>query len=115
PKRLALNTVPPPVVIEEANAAATPLAPGAERVQAGPGRSRLEFRFTALSFTAPEKVRFRTRLEGLDETWRDVGTQRTVAYEAVPPGDYRFRVMAENGDRVWNEAGASLAVEEIGR
>src|SRR5262249_33961397 len=64
-------------------------------------------------FTAPEKVRFRTRLEGLDETWRDAGGQRTIAYEAAPPGRYQFRVIAENGDGVWNETGAALAVEGL--
>jgi signal transduction histidine kinase len=111
PERLVLNGHAPPVVIEEASAGGHPLAQIAERVQAGPGRSRLEFRYTALTFTAPEKVRFRTQLEGLDETWRDTDGQRMAAYEAVPPGRYRFRVMAENGDGVWNEAGAALAVE----
>ncbi len=113
PERLALNTTPPPVVIEEASAGGKSLAAGAGGVQVGPGRSRLEFRFTALTFTAPEKVRFRTLLEGLDETWRDPDRQRTAAYEAVPPGRYRFRVMAENGDGVWNEAGAALAIEVL--
>lgn len=113
PERLPLNTVPPPVLIEEAGAGADALALGTARLQAGPGRTRLDFRFTALTFTAPEKVRFRTRLEGLDETWRDAGGLRTAAYEAVPPGDYRFHVMAENGDGVWNETGASLAIEVL--
>jgi len=113
PERLALNTVPPPVVVEEASTGGHPLVSDAGRVRVGPGRSRLEFRFTALAFAAPEKVRFRTLLEGLDETWSDPDRQRTVAYEAVPPGRYRFRVMAENGDGVWNEAGASLAVEVL--
>jgi signal transduction histidine kinase len=111
PERLVLNPVPPPVVIEEASAGGHALASGAGSVQAGPGRSRLVFRYTALSFTAPERVRFRTQLEGLDETWRDAGRARTMAYEAVPPGHYRFHVVAENGDGVWNETGAALAVE----
>jgi signal transduction histidine kinase len=101
------------VVIEEASAGGHPIAVDAGIVQAGPGRSRLEFRYTALTFTAPEKVRFRTRLEGLDETWRDAGTQRTAAYEAVPPGRYRFHVLAENGDGIWTETGAALAVEML--
>lgn len=113
PKQLALNTIPPPVVIEDVSANGRELASHLERVKTGPGRSRLEFHFTALSFTAPEKVRFRTRLEGLDETWRDVGHQRAVAYEAVPPGSYRFQVIAENGDGVWNKTGATLAVEVL--
>ena len=113
PERLSLNSVPPPVVIEEASAGGHTLASGAASVQAGPGRSRLVFRYTALSFTAPERVRFRTQLEGLDETWRDAGRVRTMAYEAVPPGRYRFHVVAENGDGVWNETGATLGVEVL--
>jgi signal transduction histidine kinase len=113
PERLVLNLMPPRVVIEEASASGRPIALDSEHAQVGPGRSRLVFRYTALTFTAPEKVRFRTRLEGLDETWRDGGTQRVAAYEAVPPGRYRFRVMAENGDGVWNEAGAALAIEVL--
>lgn len=113
PGRLSINTVPPPVVIEEAGDGKQVLPKGATHIQAGPGRSRLSFSFTALSFTSPEKVRFRTRLEGLDDTWRDAGTQREATYEAVPPGDYRFRVLAENGDGVWNEIGAALTVEVI--
>jgi signal transduction histidine kinase/ligand-binding sensor domain-containing protein len=111
PEKLALNQVPPPVMIEEARAGGHVFAQGAEGVRAGPGRTRLEFHYTAITFTAPEKVRFRTQLEGLDETWRDAAGQRMTAYEAVPPGRYRFRVMAENGDGVWNDAGAALAVE----
>ena len=31
-----------------------------------PGRGELEFQFTALSFLAPERNRFKYRLEGLD-------------------------------------------------
>ncbi len=108
PAALELNRVPPPVVIEEARARG--LARGPTALHAGPGRARLEFRYTALSFTAPEKVRFRTRLEGLETAWREVGTQRSAAYEAVPPGRYRFHVAAANGDGVWNETGAALAV-----
>jgi signal transduction histidine kinase/ligand-binding sensor domain-containing protein len=111
PERLTLNRVPPPVVIEEARIGEQALEAGADSLRGGPGRSRLEVQFTALSFSSPKKVRFRTRLEGLDESWRDTGEQRTAIYEAVPPGRYRFRVVAENGDGVWNEVGASLAVE----
>jgi signal transduction histidine kinase/ligand-binding sensor domain-containing protein len=113
PEQLVLNLMPPRVVVEEASAGGRSIALDSGRAEVGPGRSRLVFRYTALTFTAPEKVRFRTLLEGLDETWRDAGTQRAAGYEAVPPGRYRFRVMAENGDGVWNEAGAALAIEVL--
>jgi ligand-binding sensor domain-containing protein/signal transduction histidine kinase len=75
-----------------------------------PGKHRLEFRFTGLSFDAPELVRFRYRLEGLDPDWVEAGARRTAFYGFVPPGSYRFHVIACNGDGVWNEQGAGLAL-----
>ena len=95
PATVELNKLPPPVVIEEARAYGRAPEFGSTTLRAGPGRSRLEFRYTALSFSAPEKVRFRTRLAGLDDEWHDAGTLRIAAYEAVPPGSYRFRVLAD--------------------
>jgi signal transduction histidine kinase len=73
-----------------------------------PGKVRLEIRFTGLSLLVPEKVRFRYRLEGLDESWSDAGSRRTASYSHVPPGEYRFKVTACNNDGVWNEIGAVL-------
>jgi ligand-binding sensor domain-containing protein/signal transduction histidine kinase len=77
-----------------------------------PGKHRVEFRYTGLSFDAPEKMRFRYRLEGLDTDWVDAGTRRTAFYSYLPPGDYRFRVAACNNDGVWdeNESGLALTV-----
>src|SRR5829696_378790 len=98
PQRLTLNRATPPVLIEEARIGDRPFRAGGESMQGGPGLSRVEIRFSALSFTSPQKVRFRTPLEGLDDSWRDTGGQRTAVYEAVPPGQYQFRVVADNGD-----------------
>ena len=78
----------------------------------GPGSHKIEFRYNALNFSAPEQVRFRYRLDKLDTGWQDPekGSGRTVPYNLVPPGDYRFRVIACNSDGVWNEVGASLGL-----
>jgi signal transduction histidine kinase len=75
-----------------------------------PGPHRLEFRYAGLSFDAPERVRFRYRLEGLDSDWVEAGTRRAAFYGFVPPGSYRFQVIACNGDGIWNNAGASLSL-----
>ena len=130
PSKVRLNPLPPPVVIEEAivDGVAAPLVrltPEAERspgslpkglsidprmLQMGPGKQRLEFRFTGLSLTAPQKVRFKYRLEGLGGGWVDAGTRRVAQYEYLPPGEYRFHVTACNNDGVWNEVGDMLAL-----
>jgi ligand-binding sensor domain-containing protein/signal transduction histidine kinase len=70
---------------------------------------RLEINYTALSYVAPENVRFQYRLEGFDDDWVDAGTQRNARYPRLPAGSYRFRVKACNSDGVWNDAGAGFA------
>ena len=75
-----------------------------------PRTQRVEFRFTGLSLVAPEKVRFRYRLEGLEDDWVEGGFRRMASYTRLPPGRYRFCVTACNNDGVWNEDGAFLAV-----
>ncbi|HEV2453533.1 MAG TPA: two-component regulator propeller domain-containing protein, partial [Verrucomicrobiae bacterium] len=78
-----------------------------------PGRHTLEITYTGFSFDAPERVRFRYRMEGLDSSWVEAGTRRVAFYSYVPPGMYHFRVIACNGDGVWNEAGAGLALKAL--
>jgi len=71
----------------------------------GAGASVVEIAYTAFSFLAPAKVRFRYRLAGYDE-WQDVGARRTAYYTRLPPGSYRFEVVAANNDGVWARAPA---------
>lgn len=84
--------------------------PPVDSLSLAPGKHLLEFHYTGLSFDAPDRVRFRYRLEGLDQGWVEAGTRRVASYSSVPPGTYRFQVIACNGDGVWNDTGASLAV-----
>jgi signal transduction histidine kinase len=74
---------------------------------------KLEFRFAALSFAAPEKVHLRYRLDKIDSQWLELVGQRAAIYAGLPPGNYRMRVTACNNDGVWNETGATLAFEVL--
>ena len=109
PEHLSRNIVPPPVAIDEVlidDQRVGNLEPGPLTV--APGMRRFEFRYAGMSFIAPQKVRFRYRLEGFDRDWVDAGTRRTAYYTNLSPGSYRFHVLACNNDGVWNETGASL-------
>jgi ligand-binding sensor domain-containing protein/signal transduction histidine kinase len=110
PNRIAVNAVPPPVAIEQITADRQPFGrAGTGGRSALPARARdLQIDYTALSFVAPEKVRFRYKLENHDTDWQDVGGRRQAFYNDLPPGQYRFRVIASNNSGVWNEAGAFL-------
>jgi signal transduction histidine kinase/streptogramin lyase len=79
-----------------------------ESLRLAPGKHTLEFHYTGLSFDAPERVRFRYRLKGLDLDWVEAGNRRVAIYSFVPPGIYRFEVIACNGDGIWNRHGDSL-------
>jgi signal transduction histidine kinase len=75
-----------------------------------PGVQRLEFDYTGLKFSAPDKLRFRYWLQGLDADWVEVGARRTAYYSHVPPGRYRFQVAAHSGNGVWSEVGADASL-----
>jgi signal transduction histidine kinase/ligand-binding sensor domain-containing protein len=109
PGHLPFNKLAPPVQIEQVTADRKTYDPNAEgRLRLPPLVRDLQIEYTALSFVAPEKMRFRYKLEGRDGDWVEAGNRRQAFYDDLPPRDYRFRVMASNNDGVWNEAGASL-------
>lgn len=107
PARLPRDLPPPPLLIDEVRLDGRSLPPGARHLPSG--RHRLEFRFAALSFIAPEDVLLRHQLEGADRQWVDTGTDRTASYTNLPPGDYRLRVIARDSAGRWNTTGAALA------
>jgi signal transduction histidine kinase/ligand-binding sensor domain-containing protein len=75
-----------------------------------PRTHRVEFHFTGLSLVAPERVRFRYRLDPFDRDWAEAGTRRVAYYTGIPPGHYQFRVTACNNDAVWNQEGVRLGL-----
>jgi len=107
PARIRSNSLPPPVVIEQAVIDGTPLDLTSTGAVAFRGR-QLQIAYTALSLMVPERIRFKYRLDGLDRNWTEAGGRRNVAYVGLPPGPYRFRVIASNNDGVWNSEGAVL-------
>ncbi|MDX1530500.1 MAG: two-component regulator propeller domain-containing protein [Rhodothermales bacterium] len=63
-----------------------------------PGGRRFQFGFVAPSFVAPERLRYRYRLDGVDDDWVDAGDRREAFYTNVAPGAYTFRVQAIGPD-----------------
>jgi signal transduction histidine kinase/ligand-binding sensor domain-containing protein len=74
-----------------------------------PGHRRLDFEFSALSFTAPENIQFRYRLENYDDNWRETAL-RVANYSRLPAGNYVFRVLARTTEGEWTKTGAVLSV-----
>lgn len=133
PQNIKSNSRPPPVVIETVTVDNEPLQvpaqsggpsladsdfagnpptdpPAGTDVTISPDQQNFEIRYTALSFINSENLRFRYKLEGLDEAWVEAGTRRLAYFSHVPPGAYTFRVIAANSDNIWNERGAALKI-----
>lgn len=50
------------------------------------------FRFSAISFTGNEKIKYEYKLEGWDEKWIPANEPRRANFSNIPPGEYLFRV-----------------------
>jgi ligand-binding sensor domain-containing protein/signal transduction histidine kinase len=126
PAKLSVNSSPTSVVVESVIVDGETQAPprgtrdgrSAGRAKPGvleipAGAKHLEFQYTGLCFASPDQVRFRYKLEGIEQAWNEVGTRRFAQYTYLHPGSYRLLVSACNSDGVWNEAGAALAIRVL--
>jgi signal transduction histidine kinase/ligand-binding sensor domain-containing protein/DNA-binding response OmpR family regulator len=122
PERLSANAYVPPVVITDLLLFNTPVRPSEHSPLRRPiwaldsltldhKQSIFTLEFSALSYAAPERNRYRYRLEGLETGWNEVDSRRHLAtYTNLPARKYVFRVQGSNDDLRWNEAGARLAI-----
>jgi signal transduction histidine kinase/ligand-binding sensor domain-containing protein len=109
PEQLGINRDPPPVYIENV-VADHRVYPGNESLQLAANTREIEINFAGLSLVAPEKVRFKYRLDGWDTEWQDSSSRRQAFYTNLQPRTYTFHVIAANNDGIWNERGATISM-----
>ncbi len=73
--------------------------------------NNLTFNYIALSFVAPEKIRYKYILQGLDENWSPETEDAYARYTNLPPGEYTFKVRARNNDGHWSADAAGYSFE----
>ncbi|MBX7125067.1 MAG: response regulator, partial [Cyclobacteriaceae bacterium] len=69
--------------------------------------------FVALDYTYNRNNPYAYQLLGADSSWIQIGTQRTLNFAGLAPGDYTLRVKAANHQGVWNDAGTSLSIKVL--
>ena len=117
------NRLPPPVVLEEAWANKFALARNGH-TSVPPGNNTFDFRFTALSFSAPEKLHFKYRLEPFDKDWVDArhapycalhkhGSRRVLVPRAC--GKQLRHLERSGGQHAFRAAAAFLPDELVSR
>ncbi len=74
-------------------------------------QNSFSFQFAALSFRSPSTSRYRYKLEGLEQSWHEVGgDRRYAAYTSLPAGTYRFRVQGATNRGPWSEPGVAVSI-----
>ncbi|MDY0199532.1 MAG: two-component regulator propeller domain-containing protein [Tenuifilaceae bacterium] len=117
PADIFVNNVPPPVYINKVSVSQGNRSK-TEKLEYGyytkndtvtfpSSYSNFIFRYTAIEFYQPEKIKFRYKLEGFDNEWINPidSKQRYISYTNLNPGTYTFKVIAANSDGVWNQDG----------
>src|SRR5262245_31754060 len=115
PAQSPTNAAPPSAIIESVAVDGKTLiarpAPGQSLAVSVPPRSqRLEIAYRTPNVAAPNEVRFRYRLEGLDVNWVDAGSTKMARYARLPAGRYRFEVVAADGDGAWSTTGSTVNI-----
>ncbi len=62
----------------------------------------LRLRIGALDYLGNAGIRYRYRIDGLDQDWIDNGSRSQITYTLLPAGRYLFRAQSTNHDGVWN-------------
>lgn len=62
--------------------------------------------YTALRLTDADALRFRYRLIPSLPGWVEVGSRRSIAFDALAPGQYRLEVAVSTATEPWGEAAA---------
>jgi signal transduction histidine kinase/ligand-binding sensor domain-containing protein len=109
PAGMKRNHEPPGVFIEAVrrNGEAQPMQ---NELKLAAGVRILEFKFCAPEFDAPERVRYRHKLDGENTDWSQPSAEAVAIYTNLSPGPHRFQVIACNSDGGGTEQGASLTL-----
>jgi PAS domain S-box-containing protein len=123
PDRVADPSDTPPVVLTEFRLSGSPVDIGAgsplsrsityaTRLTLSHEQRNFSLAFSALSYLSPGTNRYRYKLEGLDETWHEVGSgERLATYTTLPAAVYTFRVHGATSRGAWGDPGAAVVIE----
>jgi len=66
-------------------------------------QNHLSFDFKAINLSVPESIRYRWKMEGVEEDWSPLSVRESVNYSQLSPGEYTFNVQAVTDDNLYSE------------
>lgn len=67
--------------------------------------------FSSLDFRAPEQIKYRYQLVGIDEDWLEIGNRRSVTYSHLPAGTYTFKIQGSNSLGIWSDNSKEITIK----
>jgi signal transduction histidine kinase/ligand-binding sensor domain-containing protein len=123
PDKLVTLPYVPPVALTEFRLSGIPVEVGGgsplskaisytTRLRLSHEQNTFSLGFSALSYRNPANNRYRYKLEPLENTWHEVGSdERLATYNTLPAKAYAFHVQAATGRGAWSEPGVNLQIE----
>ena len=65
--------------------------------------NHLDFYFSAIDWSAPHKIKYSFKMEGLYDNWSLPSSEANAEYRNLPPGTYTFKVRAIGEAQIWSE------------
>ena len=65
--------------------------------------NHLTFHFSAIDWSAPHKIRYSFKMEGLNDNWSVPNEEAKADYRSLPYGTYNFKVRAIGEAQKWSE------------
>ncbi|TAH26722.1 MAG: hypothetical protein EAZ07_03450 [Cytophagales bacterium] len=66
-------------------------------------KNHFTFHVRGISFSEPDKIKYKYKLEGFQKDWSLETKEDFVTYPNIPPGKYIFKVVAANKEGIWQE------------
>jgi len=74
-----------------------------ERLKLNYNKNHLTFDFVGIYHTSPDKVKYRFKLDGFDESWQPITRATYVTYSNIPDGEFTFQLAATTDLKNWTE------------
>ena len=114
PSLLSRKAKAPQVILSALRINNEPVVPGPQSPLKAPlgqtneirlshNQNSFSFDFAGIQYINPERNIHLFWLEGLDNTWRKAGEEKTAYFYNVPPDTYTFRIKVVNEDGGWAE------------
>ncbi|MET3981444.1 signal transduction histidine kinase/ligand-binding sensor domain-containing protein/ActR/RegA family two-component response regulator [Mucilaginibacter sp. UYP25] len=122
PDNLQFNFNKPKVVLTGFDLFDKPVIPGAKEsplsqsigstreIKLNHSQSMFSINFAALDYTIPENNTYAYKMDGFDNEWRYVGSERKATFTNLDPGTYIFRVRAANENGIWNDKQTTIKI-----